>query len=86
MRIDTHIYDGYEIPPFYDAMICKLIVHDKNRSMAIARMKRALSEFNLDGLKTNIDYQLKILENEYFVNGDITTSFIPRRMNQDNNE
>ena len=86
VRIDTHIYDGYEIPPFYDAMICKLIVHDKNRSMAIARMKRALSEFNLDGLKTNIDYQLKILENEYFVNGDITTSFIPRRMNQDNNE
>ena len=86
VRIDTHIYDGYEIPPYYDAMICKLIVHGKNREEAINRMKRALFEFHIDGIKTNIEYQLKILENEYFVKGDITTSFIPRRMLNRNNE
>lgn len=84
VRIDTHIYDGYEIPPYYDAMICKLIVHGKNREEAISRMKRALFELHIDGVKTNIEYQLKILDNEYFIKGDITTSFIPRRMTQKN--
>ncbi len=82
VRIDTHIYDGYEIPPYYDAMICKLIVHDKDRPSAIRRMKRALSEFYLEGIKTNIEYQLKIIDNEYFVKGDITTGFIPKRMSR----
>lgn len=82
VRIDTHIYDGYEIPPYYDAMICKLIVFDKDRPAAISRMKRALSETYIDGIKTNIDYQLKIIDNEYFVRGDITTGFIPKRMSR----
>lgn len=83
VRVDTHIYDGYEVPPFYDAMICKVIVYARNREEAIIRMKRALSEMNLDGIKTNIKYQLKILENPHFVKGDITTGFIPDRMNND---
>lgn len=83
VRVDTHIYDGYEVPPFYDAMICKVIVYARNREEAIIRMKRALSEMNLDGIKTNIKYQLKILDNPYFVKGDITTGFIPDRMNND---
>ncbi len=82
VRIDTHIYDGYEIPPYYDAMICKLIVYDRDRPSAIKRMKRALSEFYIEGIKTNIEYQQKIIENEYFVKGDITTGFIPQRMNR----
>jgi len=83
VRVDTHIYDGYEVPPYYDAMICKIIVHGKDREEAIIRMKRALSETNIDGIKTNIKYQYKILENPYFEKGDITTSFILDKMNND---
>lgn len=83
VRVDTHIYDGYEVPPFYDAMICKVIVYAKTRDEAIIRMKRALSEMNIDGIKTNISYQFRILNNPYFVKGDITTGFIPERMNND---
>ena len=83
VRVDTHIYDGYEVPPFYDAMICKIIVYAKTRQEAIIRMKRALSETNIDGIKTNIKYQFKILENPYFEKGEITTGFIPGRMNND---
>ena len=80
VRVDTHIYDGYEIPPYYDAMIAKLIVWDKTRPEAINRMMRCLSEFRLEGFKTNISYQMEILSNAYFRSGDISTSFIPRRM------
>ncbi|MBQ0106093.1 MAG: acetyl-CoA carboxylase biotin carboxylase subunit [Armatimonadetes bacterium] len=83
VRVDTHIYDGYEVPPYYDAMICKVIVYAKNRQEAIIRMKRALSEMHIDGIKTNIEYQFKILENPYFEKGEITTGFIPGRMNND---
>ena len=83
VRVDTHIYDGYEVPPFYDAMICKVIVYARTRKEAIIRMKRALSEMNIDGIKTNIKYQFKILENPYFEKGEITTGFIPDRMNND---
>ncbi|MBQ9358107.1 MAG: acetyl-CoA carboxylase biotin carboxylase subunit [Abditibacteriota bacterium] len=82
VRIDTHIYDGYEIPPYYDAMICKLIVFDKDRPSAIRRMKRALAEFYVEGIKTNIDYQQKIIDNEFFKSGEITTSFIQKRMSR----
>ena len=80
VRVDTHIYDGYEIPPYYDAMIAKLIVWDKTRPEAIMRMMRCLSEFRLEGFKTNIAYQMEILSNAYFRSGEISTSFIPRRM------
>jgi acetyl-CoA carboxylase, biotin carboxylase subunit len=81
VRIDSHIYGGYVIPPYYDALLAKLIVWDKSRNDAIARMLRCLSEYEIEGLKTNIDYQKKILSNAYFRNGDISTSFITRRMN-----
>jgi len=80
VRLDTHIYSGYEIPPYYDAMIAKLIVWDKNRPDAIARMLRCLDEFELEGIKTNIEYQKEILSNQYFKRGELSTSFIPRRM------
>lgn len=80
VRVDTHIYAGYDIPPYYDAMLAKLIVWDKTRSAAIDRMLRALSEFEIEGVKTNISYQKEILTNPYFRRGELSTSFIPRRM------
>jgi acetyl-CoA carboxylase, biotin carboxylase subunit len=80
VRVDTHIYEGYEIPPYYDAMIAKLIVWDRSRGEAIARMQRCLSEFIIDGVKTNISYQNQILSNPYFRRGELSTNFISRRM------
>lgn len=81
VRLDTHIYGGYEIPPYYDAMLAKLVVKGKDRNEAIARMMRCLSEFEIEGVKTNISYQMEILSNAYFRRGELSTSFIPRRMN-----
>lgn len=81
VRLDTHIYSGYEIPPYYDAMLAKLIVWGVDRNEAIARMLRCLSEFELEGIKTNIDYQQEILANPYFRSGELSTAFIPKRMN-----
>ena len=80
VRIDTHVYAGYEVPPYYDAMLAKLIVWGKTRSEAIARMMRCLAEFEIEGVKTNIAYQMKIISNAAFRSGDISTSFIPRQM------
>ena len=81
VRLDTHIYAGYEIPPYYDAMLAKLIVWGADRPEAISRMHRCLSEFEIEGIKTNIEYQEQILSNPYFKKGELSTSFIPRRMN-----
>jgi len=80
VRLDTHIYAGYEVPPYYDAMLAKLIVRGKSRDEAIARMMRCLSEFEIDGIRTNISYQKQIIANPYFRKGELSTSFIPRRM------
>lgn len=81
VRLDTHIYSGYDIPPYYDAMLAKLIVWGKDRNEAIARMSRCLSEFEIEGIKTNISYQQRILANGYFRRGELSTAFIPRCMN-----
>ena len=76
VRVDSHSYEGYEISPYYDSMIAKLIVHGKDRDEAIARMKRALSEYKIEGVDTTIPFHLKVLENEAFKSGDVYTSFI----------
>jgi acetyl-CoA carboxylase biotin carboxylase subunit len=76
VRLDSGVYQGYKIPPVYDSMIGKLIVHGKDRNEAINKMKRALSEFVIEGIHTNIDLHLEILSNEKFVSGDFDTSFI----------
>ena len=81
VRVDTHIYGGYEVPPYYDAMLAKLIVWAGTRTEAMARMARCLSEFQIEGLKTNIAYQQQILSNAYFRKGDLSTGFVTRRMN-----
>ena len=66
VRVDTAIYSGYTVPPTYDSMLAKLIVHGKNREESIAKMKSAVAEFVVEGIATNIDFLLKILENENF--------------------
>ncbi len=76
IRVDTAIYAGYTIPPYYDSMIAKLIVHGKSRKEAIKKMKSALSEFIVEGVDTNIDFQMEIMNHPGFVEGDIDTSFI----------
>lgn len=76
VRIDTAIYNGYRIPPNYDSMILKLIVHDKDRFRAINKMQCALGELVIEGVDTNIDFQFDILGNNRFISGDINTHFI----------
>lgn len=76
VRVDSHIYQSYTIPPYYDSLVAKLIVWGKNRQHAIARGKRALEEFTIEGIKTTIPMHLKILEDERFINGNFDTSFL----------
>lgn len=70
VRLDTHVYSGYTVPPHYDSMIAKLIVTGATREIAIARMKRALSEFKIEGIKTTIPFQQEIIDHPDFINGD----------------
>jgi acetyl-CoA carboxylase biotin carboxylase subunit len=76
IRVDTHIYAGYTIPPYYDSMIAKLIAIAQTREEAIAAMKRALSEFVIEGIKTTIPFHLQMMENPAFVAGTFDTSFM----------
>lgn len=78
VRVDTAVYSGYTISPHYDSMIAKLIVHGKNREEAINKMIRALDEFVIDGIESNIDFQIDILNNKKFRLGDYDTSFISK--------
>jgi acetyl-CoA carboxylase biotin carboxylase subunit len=76
VRVDTHCYSGYTVPPNYDSMIAKLIVHAPTREEAIARMLRALDEFVIEGVKTTIPAHKRILRHPKFVKGDFTTKFL----------
>ena len=80
VRVDTHLYPGYTVPPFYDALLAKLIVWAPTRSEAIARAARALNEFQLDGLKTTIPFHQQVMANAYFRRGEVATNFLQRRM------
>lgn len=81
IRVDTAIYCGYKIPSTYDSMIAKIIVHGKTRKESIAKMKSAVSELVVDGITTNSDFILKILEDEDFKNNNYDTSFIAKKFN-----
>lgn len=76
VRVDSAVYPGYTIPPYYDSMIAKLIVHGSTREEAIARMKRALSEFVIEGIHTTIEFHERLLAHETFVKGDFNTKFL----------
>ena len=76
VRVDTHIYQGYEIPPHYDSLIAKLIVHGNSRQEAIKVMSRALAEFIIEPIKTTILFHRQLMDNPVFLKGDISTHFI----------
>jgi acetyl-CoA carboxylase biotin carboxylase subunit len=76
VRVDTHIYSGYEVPPYYDSLLAKVIVYGNNRQEAIKTMRRALSEFYIAPIKTTIPFHLKLMDNPLFKKGDISTHFV----------
>ena len=80
IRIDSAIYSGYTIPPYYDSMIAKLIVYAKNRNEAITKLRSALGEVLIEGITTNVDYQYEILNDEDFIEGNIDIEFIENKM------
>lgn len=80
IRVDTAVYEGYEIPPYYDSMIAKVIVHGKDRREAIAKMRRALYEFIIDGIDTNIEFQNRILNHKDYLAGKFDTSFLENKI------
>lgn len=79
VRVDTHAYSGYYVPPYYDSMIAKLIVSAPDRTQAIARMKRALNEFVVEGIHTNIPYQLQLMDDPNFIKGNFDTKYLENR-------
>lgn len=83
IRVDTHIYPGYTITPYYDSLICKIVVHAPTRLEAIMRMQRALDECEIEGVKTNLAFQRRIISNGFFRRGEVYTNFIQRRMADD---
>lgn len=82
VRVDTSVYQGYSIPPFYDSMVGKLIVHGRDRQEAIAKMKRSLEELVVEGIDTNINFQYSIMEHPNFIINDYDTSFIQKYMHE----
>jgi acetyl-CoA carboxylase biotin carboxylase subunit len=76
VRIDTHIYPGYEISPHYDSLVAKLITHGNTRSDAIRTMLRSLNEFTIAGIKTTVPFHIRLLENPLFLKGEISTHFV----------
>ena len=80
IRVDTAIYNGYTIPPYYDSMIAKIITHGATRNEAISKMKRALEELVVDGIETNRDFLFDIIRTPNFIRGNFDTSFIEKEM------
>jgi acetyl-CoA carboxylase biotin carboxylase subunit len=76
VRVDTHVFDGYTVPPFYDSLLAKIIVWAEDRPAAIARARRALSEFELEGLPTTKALAMEVIETEGFTSGAYTTAFL----------
>ena len=78
--MDSSAYQGYTIPPYYDSMIAKLIVHAPTREEAIAKMKWALAEFIVDGVDTNIDFQLALIKDRDFETGNYDNGYLTRNL------
>jgi len=78
IRLDTHIYQGYEISPYYDSMIGKLICHGRDRKEAVAICKRALDEFTIEPIKTTIPFHRKVMSNTAFLRGKYSTDFVDK--------
>ena len=80
VRVDSHAYSGYSIPPHYDSLIGKLIVWAPTREQALKKMKRALEETSIEGIKTTIGLYIKIMDNPFFKRGSVMTNFLKTRM------
>jgi acetyl-CoA carboxylase, biotin carboxylase subunit len=78
VRVDTHLYPGYEIPPYYDSLLAKLIVWGEDRDEALARSRRALAELRIDGVKTNLPFHRAIVDNAAFVDAEVSTNLLDR--------
>ncbi|MCX5717561.1 MAG: acetyl-CoA carboxylase biotin carboxylase subunit [Nitrospirae bacterium] len=78
VRVDTSVYSGWTVPSYYDSLIAKVIVHGRNREEAISRMKRALDEFIIEGIKTTIPFHKKVFSQSDFVNGEFNTGFVDK--------
>jgi acetyl-CoA carboxylase biotin carboxylase subunit len=78
VRIDTHLYPGYEVPPFYDSLLAKLIVWGETRELTLARSRRALGEFTVGGLKTNLPFHRGIIDNAAFLEAEVSTNLLDR--------
>ncbi|HEX2140853.1 MAG TPA: acetyl-CoA carboxylase biotin carboxylase subunit [Candidatus Limnocylindria bacterium] len=78
VRVDTHLYRGYEVPPFYDSLLAKLIVWGETREMAMARSRRALAEFRIEGIKTNLAFHRGIVDNAAFLQAEVSTNLLDR--------
>jgi acetyl-CoA carboxylase biotin carboxylase subunit len=76
IRLDSHIYTGYKIPSLYDSLLAKLIAHGKTRDEAISRMRRALNELSISGVKTTIPFHKKVMEDERFLRGEVYVDFL----------
>jgi acetyl-CoA carboxylase biotin carboxylase subunit len=86
VRVDTFVYSGYRVTPFYDSMIAKVIVHARTRELAIARMKRALEAMVIEGIKTTIPLHLKIMDDPKYRAGEISTDFMDYFLAQNGNK
>lgn len=82
VRVDSHCYEGYTFPPNYDSLMAKVIVHGRDRNEAIRRMRRALREFEISGVKTTIPFHLQVLNHPDFISGDYTTRFIEQKLSR----
>ncbi len=80
VRLDSHLYKGYEVLSNYDSLVGKLIVHDVDRKFAILRLKRSLSEYRIEGIKTTIPFHLKVLDNDDFQKGEVYTNFVETKI------
>ena len=80
VRVDTHVYAGYTIPPYYDSLLAKVITWGADRAEAITRMRRALAEFEIAGVPTTIPFHLMVLDNAFFRRGEVYTNFVQRRI------
>ncbi len=78
VRVDTHLYPGYEVPPFYDSLLAKLVIWGEDRAQAIARARRALAEFEIGGIRTNIPFHRGIIENAAFLDAEVSTNLLDR--------
>jgi acetyl-CoA carboxylase biotin carboxylase subunit len=76
VRVDSMVYAGYTVPSLYDSMIAKLITFGKDRNECLARMRRALREMKVDGIRTNISFHQRVLENQNFIDGKVSTRFL----------